>query len=118
VISKHRKTLVREEGWPLVDGWYWCPISAIEERVDGMAVEYEEFMGRIGVGYEFQRWEANQHKLDRRLAHQCADGKIRAPSWVDQYQRKGGGTSLYGKCKGCGESLSVGIKTIIIMEQM
>jgi hypothetical protein len=102
----------------LIDGWYWCPLPIIDKRVEDTAVEYEDFLGRIGVGYELQRWEANQYKLDRRLAHKCEDGSVRAPSWVDKYFKKGGGFSIYGKCKGCGERLSIGVKTIITMEFM
>lgn len=110
--------MVREEGWPLIDGWYWCPLPLIEKRISDMADEYDEFMGRIGIGYEFAVWENLQSKLSMRLAHQCENGNIRAPMWVQMYQRVSGGLSIYGRCNGCDEPLSEGVKTIIIMEVM
>jgi hypothetical protein len=58
-----------------------------------------------------------QYKLEARLAHACDDGKIRAPSWVEYYRTKGGGVSIYGKCRHCEKSLSNGIKGIIILEK-
>ncbi len=116
--NKHRKTLVREEGWPLIDGWYWCPLPLIEKRVEEKAREYKEWLGRIGVGYEFTRWENSQYNLEQRLAHKCESGRIRAPQWVQCYQRDSGGLSIYGRCKGCSADISDGIKTIIILEEM
>ena len=118
--GKQRKTLVKDESWPLIEGWYWCPISVVEKRIK----EYQEeltimnVIGRIGVGYEFNKWAILQHRISSRLAHQCRDGSIRAPSWVQTYTRKSGCRSLYGRCKSCREPLSNGVKTIIIMESM
>lgn len=116
--SKHRKTLVREEEWPLIDGWYWCPIPLIEKRISDMADEYDGYMGKIGAGYDFREWKARQYKIAARLAHKCEDDSIRAPSWVQTYTRKSGCRSIYGRCKHCREPLSNGVKTIIIMEDM
>ena len=116
--TKHRKTLVREESWPLIDGWYWCPIPLIEKRISDMADENDKWIGRIGFGHEFSVWEYSQWGLERRLAHLCEDGSIRAPEWVQTYQTNSGTLSIYGRCKGCKARLSNGIKTIIIMEEM
>ncbi len=102
----------------MIDGWYWCPLPVVEKRISDMADEYDEFMGRIGVGYEFRKWEESQHLLERRLAHQCEDGSIRSPRWIQMYKRVSGGISIYGACKGCNKTLSDGIKTIILLENM
>lgn len=116
--GKHRKTVIREEGWPLIDGWYWCPESLIDKRMLAVADEVDEYRHKIGVGYEFRDWVVKQHKLTMRLAHLCEDGSIRAPEWVQAYPRSCGGISIYGRCKGCREPISQGVKTIILLENM
>ena len=114
--SYHRKTLVKKEGWPEIDGWYWCPDSVIKKRVDD-EVEHFNIPGR-GQSYSFMRWEEDQWDLGARLAHSCKDGRIRAPSGygIEAYRSDGGTVRLYGKCRFCNENLSDGIKTIILME--
>jgi len=112
-----RRTLVKREGWPLVDGWYWCPSSVIDKRI---AKERERLRDYLNgpLGFSFQRWKADQKKLEARLAHACHDGRIRAASgWgVERFRTAGGIVRIYGKCRFCDEPLSTGIKAIIIME--
>jgi hypothetical protein len=109
---------VREEGWPLIDGWYWCPVPVVDERIEEEGKKLGSFRIHSAISYEFLRWRSSQFDYSARLAHQCKDGGIRAPSWVQFYEKKSGGVSIYGKCKKCGEKLSTGIKTIMIMEGM
>lgn len=119
VRSKHRKTRVREEGWPLIDDWYWCPLPVIEERIDKERVELQDtLMSRnLGLSYEFLRWEQAQYVLNARLAHKCEDGTISAPTHTQWYKKSNGGISLYGKCKRCETKLGAGVKTIIILSE-
>ncbi len=118
--SYHRSTLVRREGWPLVDGWYWCPPSVVEKRIEDERKRLADVMSRGGISFSFQTWKDDQSKLDARLAHACEDGRIRAPSgWgIEEFQTTGGIIKIYGKCRFCDEQLSDGIKTIITMERM
>lgn len=115
----HRSTLVKNEAWPLVDGWYWCPESVLESRV---AVEKERLKGVLSnyaIQLGFSSWKKDQERLGARLAHHCRDGKIRAPSGygIQYYQGPGGIARLYGKCRHCDEALSDGVKCIILMEK-
>ena len=104
---EHRKTLVKKDKWPLIDGWYWCPESAIEHRVKRLGDD-----DPLDAG-----WMTDQyHQLNERLAHACKDGRIRAGVGIQEYKKKSGMLSLYGKCKKCDEKLSDGVKTIILME--
>jgi hypothetical protein len=64
----------------------------------------------------FNWWASGQYNLDKRLAHACTDGKIRAPRDVEYYMKRNGGVSIYGHCHHCNVPLSAGIKFIIIME--
>jgi hypothetical protein len=115
--SYHRKTLIKKEGWPEVDGWYWCPASVIKKRIK----DEKEFFN-LGTDstrrWSFMRWEEDQWRLEARLAHKCSDGRIRAPSGygIEKYTRPGGTIKLYGKCRFCDENLTDGIKGIILME--
>jgi hypothetical protein len=114
--SYHRKTLIAKENWPLIDGWYWCPIPTIEKRIEDEKERIDGFRHHSAISYSFARWREIQDNLDARLAHACKDGKIRAPWHIEYYTQKGGAVSIYGKCRHCDEVLSEGIKTIIIME--
>jgi hypothetical protein len=114
--SHHRKTLIKRENWPLIDGWYWCPIPAIEERIEDEKERISGFRHHSAISYGFQRWKESQRNLEARLAHACKDGRIRAPSHVEYYKQKSNVVSIYGKCRHCEETLSEGIKTIIILE--
>jgi hypothetical protein len=109
---------VREESWPLIDGWYWCPEPVIDDRIIVEQKRLGNFRKHTAISYGFIEWQYAQYNLEARLAHKCKDGSIRAPSWVQTYYKKSGGISIYGGCKKCKEKLSDGIKTIIIMEQM
>jgi hypothetical protein len=115
--SYHRKTLIRKESWPQIDDWYWCPLVSIEERVKAEKTRLNHISRTAPLWFSFATWRAQQYKLEARLAHACKDGRIRAPSWVEYYRQKGGGISIYGKCRRCEEDLSDGIKGIIIMEK-
>ena len=114
--SYHRKTLIRKEQWPQIEDWYWCPPTIIEERVDKERTRLKVVARQSPLWFSFASWEAGQWDLGARLAHSCKDGRIRAPSWVEYYKQKGGAVSIYGKCRHCEETLSDGIKGIIIME--
>ena len=119
--SYHRKTLIRKEGWPQIDDWYWCPLSLVDERVIAEKNKYKipggySYKKQSGV-YSWATWERQQYKLEARLAHACDDGRIRAPSWVEYFTLKNGSISIYGKCRFCDKPLSDGIKGIIIMEK-
>ena len=118
--SYHRRTLVKKESWPLVDGWYWCPEVVIEKRVADEKKRLLECMHRANIGYAFLRWKDDQKKLEARLAHACHDGRIRAASgWgIERFRTAGGIVKIYGKCRFCDIPLSDGIKTIIMMEWM
>lgn len=117
--SYHRRTLVRRESWPLVDGWYWCPPSVVCMRIAVEKKRLEGFLHRNNISFGFQKWVHDQTKLGARLAHACQDGRIRAASgWGIEYFRTAGGTvRLYGKCRFCDVPLSDGIKAIILMEK-
>lgn len=115
--SYHRKTLVRKESWPQIDDWYWCPLTTVRKRIKDEEARLKTVNKRAPMWYSFHTWKVNQSKLEARLAHACEDGRIRAPSWVEYYRTKGGGVSIYGKCRTCEKSLSDGIKGIIIMEK-
>ena len=117
-----RRTLVKREKWPLIDGWYWCPQSTYACRI-----EAERFRMRLttksavtpgwsptGVSWPLW-WAFQEHVVTGRLAHACDDGEIRAP-WLETYLRKDGITSIYGKCRKCDTPLSNGIKAIILLE--
>ena len=114
-----RRTLVKKESWPLVDGWYWCPESVIEKRIESEKKLLRGRMNRPDIHFAFQRWEEDQSRLEARLAHACHDGRIRAASgWGVEYFHTAGGTvRIYGKCRFCNTPLSDGIKAIIIMER-
>jgi hypothetical protein len=115
--SYHRKTLIRKESWPQIDDWYWCPMICIEKRIEAEKIRINCVSKHSPLWFSFHSWMNLQHRLEARLAHACDDGRIRAPSWVEYYKTKGGGVSIYGKCRHCDKSLSNGIKGIIIMEQ-
>ncbi len=115
----HRKTLVKKEGWPLVDGWYWCPEVVIKERIEEEEKSLPQALGNFGIALTFSSWKRDQWKLEARLAHACHDGSIRATAgWgVEYYEKPGGTARIYGKCRFCNETLSDGIKMIILMEK-
>lgn len=106
-LWEQKRTLVRNEGWPLIDGWYWCPESLIDARVKYWEKEGNYYTINLKAAYS---------KLNQRVAHACKDGRIRAGVGIQTYKKKSGMLSLYGKCKRCDEKLSDGVKTIIIME--
>ncbi len=115
--SYHRKTLIRKEGWPQIDDWYWCPLSVVHERCEN---ERKRLMGvkvLHPIHFSSSSWIQLQYKLEARLAHACDDGRIRAPSWVEYFKKKDKSISIYGKCRHCDKTLSDGIKGIIIMEK-
>ena len=114
--SYHRKTLIRKEGWPQIDDWYWCPLPVIKERVNKEHHRLKSIAKNSAVWYSYGSWVRQQYELVARLAHACNDGRIRAPSWVEYFKLKNGSISIYGKCRHCDETLSDGIKGIIIME--
>jgi len=115
--SYHRKTLIRKEMWPQIDDWYWCPKPVIVERVQKEYTRLNVVARNSPLWFSFASWRALQYDLGSRLAHACDDDRIRAPSWVEYYKTKGGGISIYGKCRRCEKTLSDGIKGIIIMEE-
>ena len=115
--SYHRKTLIRKEGWPQIDDWYWCPLSLVDQRVINEVNRLKPTSRRSTVYFSLATWERQQYELTARLAHACGDGRIRAPSWVEYFVRKNKSISIYGKCRFCDETLSDGIKGIIIMER-
>lgn len=92
--SYHRKTLIRKEGWPLIDGWYWCPLPIVEERVEKEEARRERMKPHNPGWYAFNTWKIDQRELGARLAHACDDGRIRAPLMGGVLQRKG---RRYGK---------------------
>jgi hypothetical protein len=113
----HRKTLIRKEMWPQIDDWYWCPKPIIDERVQKEDDRLNIIARASPIWFAFESWKALQYALGSRLAHACDDGRIRAASWVEYYRGKGGSIGIYGKCRHCEETLSDGIKGIIIMEE-
>jgi len=115
--SYHRKTLIRKEGWPQIDDWYWCPLSLVDERVIDEKNRLSSVSRKNTLWYSWATWERNQYKLEARLAHACDDGRIRAPSWVEYFVRKNKSIGIYGKCRFCNKPLSDGMKGIIIMER-
>ncbi len=116
--SYHRKTLIKKEGWPLVDGWYWCPQSVVDKRIKNERKVLKENSRLSALPFQLLGWERDQKRLEARLAHACWDGKIRAASGygVEYYHGDNGKTEIYGKCRFCEEPLSDGIKLIIRME--
>ena len=120
-----RRTLVKREKWPIIDGWYWCPRPAVEARFHK---EYRRLLklsskaptASIAWSLGYQLYKTNKNILFKpatsiqRLAHACDDGEIRAP-WVEIYRREDGITSIYGKCRTCNTPLSNGIKAIILL---
>jgi len=110
----HRKTLIKKEKWPLIDGWYWCPMDLVKKRIREEGDRLGSIKPTHPLWFQFFTWCRTQRSLESRLAHACPDGKIRAPHWVENYRSRGG-EKLYGKCKNCGAKLSDGVKTIIIM---
>ena len=117
--SYHRRTLIHREGWPLVDGWYWCPEVVIKKRIADEKKRLRGFMNHNSISFGFQRWKDDQSKLEARLAHACHDGRIRAASgWgIEYFHTAAGIVRIYGKCRFCDTPLSDGIKAIIIMER-
>ncbi len=113
----HRKTLINKESWVLIDDWYWCPKPSIDKRVKEEKDRLSGITRHSPMWFSYGTWHRDQYKLEARLAHDCDDGGIRAPSYVEYYKQKGGMISIYGKCRRCEKSLSDGIKGIIIMEQ-
>ena len=105
----HRKTLIKRESWALIDDWYYCPLSVVEDRIDNEKLYLAQFSSLV--------WANRQKRLEARLAHACDDGKIRAPSHVEYYKTKAGTVSIYGKCRTCNKPLSNGLKAILIMER-
>ncbi len=101
----------------MIDDWYWCPMPVIKERVEKERDLLNIVAKASPLWFSFGTWVNLQYKLEARLAHACKDGRIRAPSYVEYYKQQGGIISIYGKCRHCEESLSDGIKGIIIMEQ-
>ena len=102
-----------------MDGWYWCPESVVERRIETERERLKDVINRPNIYYGFQTWEQDQSILEARLAHACHDGRIRAASgWGVEYFHTAGGTvRIYGKCRFCNSPLSDGIKAIIIMER-
>jgi hypothetical protein len=111
-----RKTRVIKEGWPLVDGWYWCPKSLIEKRHEFEYAQDKVYWKALGSSTQIPWWAEAEYEVNQRVAHACKDGVIRAGWGVASYKKKGGTISLYGKCKHCNVKLSDGLKTIIQME--
>jgi hypothetical protein len=116
--SYQRRTLVRKEKWPLVDGWYWCPPVIIKNRIEAEKKRLKGFLNG-SLMFTFQRWRDDQQKLEARLAHACHDGRIRAASGygIEYFRTAGGTVRIYGKCRFCDEPLSNGVKVVIIMER-
>ena len=117
-----RRTLVKREKWPLIDGWYWCPANVVEDRMEKERIRMKiskspvQLQKGIATGLGWPLWWAFQERIvTGRLAHACDDGEIRAP-WVETYIRQDGVTSIYGKCRTCNTPLSNGIKAIILLE--
>ena len=102
-----------------MDGWYWCPEVVIKERIAEEKKRLKGVLNHSAIRFGFSRWSDDQKKLEARLAHACSDGKIRATAgWGVEYFTKAGGTArIYGKCRFCNETLSDGIKMIILMEK-
>jgi hypothetical protein len=115
--SYQRKTLIRKESWVQIDDWYWCLVPTVQERIQKEKDRLSSVTVHSPLWFSFASWREQQWRLEARLAHACDDGRIRAPSWVEYYRTKGGGISIYGKCRRCEKSLSDGIKGIIIMER-
>ena len=117
--TPHRKTQVKNEQWPLIDDWYWCPMPIVKKRIDDEMERIKpiKLTAYSPLWFTIHRWKKYQSTLDARLAHACADGKIRAPSWVEYRPTKSGSVSIYGKCRHCNVPLSDSIKGIILMER-
>jgi len=111
-----RRTLVKREKWPLIDGWYWCPESVMEARFAKerahMRLTWTASISSLGWPLS---WTFQERVVAGRLAHACDDGEIRAP-WVETYLRNDNVTTIYGKCRTCNTPLSDGIKAIILLE--
>lgn len=102
-----------------MDGWYWCPESLIKKRIADERKRLKGLFHNYSIQVTFARWVDDQEKLEARLAHACWDGKIRATAgWgVEYFTKVGGIARIYGKCRFCDETLSDGIKMIILMEK-
>lgn len=111
--SKWRSTKVKKEQWTKIDGWY---VGRMPKKPDGrvITIQLSQFSGnnnwitRNALDELSWRWR-------RQLAHECANGRIRAASWFKLRQTLTKGLSVYGKCAGCGTKISEGIKTLIRM---
>lgn len=79
-----RKKLVEEEKWTKLDDW---------------------FMGKPPEKDSDLKWRDV-------LAHQCDNGKIRAPSYLYILNKK-----ITGKCSGCGTRINDKVKQIIFMTE-
>lgn len=92
---KHRKTLIKEEGWLKTgDWWVGRPLSK-EER---------EPLRETGAYWSDV------------LAHECRPGYYRAPISLNIYPRKRkGGLAIHGRCSGCSARLNEKVKQLITM---
>jgi len=122
-----RKRLIKEEKWPLIDGWYWCPNYLVEKRIAESAqppipASYLKPFGERGpITPQYKNyvrwidWVETQRTVYGRLAHHCTDGKPRAP-YVEYGHTRKKRLILKGNCWHCKVKLSRGIKALIIME--
>jgi len=95
---KHRKTLIKEEGWIKLDDWY---------------------VGKPPPKDGRKAWVNPGRYWSYALAHKCPDGKIKAPTSVNIVKRKKkGGLGIYGRCSGCQAKINDKVKQTINMMEL
>ena len=94
---KHRKTLIKEEGWIKLDDWY---------------------VGKPPPKDGRRPWINPGRLWSYVLAHECPSGKIKAPTSLNIIKRKKGGLGIYGRCSGCGAPVNAKIKQTISMMEL
>jgi len=111
IAYPQRRTLIKYEKWPEIDGWYWASENIVQDRIDWVK------SGGTPWGYpgRLWLWERTQWELTQRLAHACEDGRIRSLRNVQTYYGNCG-PRIYGKCSKCNVKLSPGIKTVMMLE--
>ena len=117
-----RKTLVKKEQWTRSDDWYWCPEAAIDKRFKKEVARLNR-LSKILPMYSSTMLRhlsqrGQQALISARLAHDCGNGKIRAPSGVQIYRKKEGTLRIYGRCRYCKINISNGMKAIIMLESV
>lgn len=95
IASPRRETAIVEENWIPLDDWYICSRSIAEKR-------------------EGAEWLEKSQLWNKRLAHKCENGRVRAPTGFRFNEAK---KTIFGRCSGCSEPLSQSVKAFILLEE-